>query len=164
MTTTQHEQDRMNGGAVWGPLHRKTVPLDDAMTRASEVLVAAANRAMWETEKGALIHSPLSDLLGALSTVVDSLVDQRQEMREQAGERRSLEDAEADLDAQVIRTGTLEAENERLRAALSNLLGALSLFRPVQPVPDPSDCSSGYPELVRKSWSDAIDVLGGEGL
>ena len=55
----------------------------------------------------------------------------------------------------------LATERDRLQQALENLLGALSVWRPVQPRPDPTDCTSGYPEHIRRAWSDAIDVLEG---
>ena len=51
------------------------------------------------------------------------------------------------------------AERDRYKVALENLLGALSVWRPVQPPPDPTDCTSGYPQFIRKSWFAAVDAL-----
>lgn len=53
-------------------------------------------------------------------------------------------------------------EMRRLRAvrtAAEHLCGALSVWRPVQPPPDPTDCSSGYPEWIRKAWTEVVDAL-----
>lgn len=74
--------DRTDGGDVWGPLHRDTEALDNALGEATRAVFAAAMAAQWLTEKGYPIHSPLADILGGLSTVIDGLIDQREEGRE----------------------------------------------------------------------------------
>ena len=65
----------------------------------------------------------------------------------------------ARLDQAEKRAAEAEARVRELDKVVRGLCGALSVWRPVQPVPDPTDCSSGYPEFIRKAWSEAIDML-----
>ena len=74
-------QDRADGGEVWGKLHRDTAALDSLLGDATHAVYRAAQAAMWVTESGGIIHSPLADLLGGLSTVIDALIDQREEAK-----------------------------------------------------------------------------------
>lgn len=48
---------------------------------------------------------------------------------------------------------------EKIGTAARNLCGALSLWRPVQPVPEPRDCTSGYPESIQKAWLELADLI-----
>ena len=73
--------DRTDGGEVWGPLHRDTTVLDEALGEATRAVYAAMTAAQWHTESGYPINSPLADILGGLSTVIDGLIDQRDEGR-----------------------------------------------------------------------------------
>ena len=77
--------DHCDGGAVWGPLHRDTETVDDALGAATEALARATTAAMWLTENDYPINSPLADILAGLTTVVDGLLSQRVEQAETIG-------------------------------------------------------------------------------
>lgn len=81
MNEVTHPQDMTEGGDVWGPLHRDTDTLDQALATATAAVSDAATAAKWLTAKGYPLNSPLADLLGGLSTVIDGLIDLREEGR-----------------------------------------------------------------------------------
>lgn len=76
------DQDRTDGGEVWGSLHRDSGVLDAALGQASDALERASIAARWTTEQGYPIGSPLADMLGGLATIVDSIIDQREEQKD----------------------------------------------------------------------------------
>ena len=82
--------ETIDGGSVWGTLHRDTNALDGALGAATAALGHAARAAVWLTEDGYPINSPLADILGGLSTVVDGLLDQRIETVEERSRYQGL--------------------------------------------------------------------------
>ena len=74
--------DSISGGDVWGRLHRDSEALDEALGQVEAALDRAAQTAMWKTDDERPIHSALSDMLGGLRTVVDGIVDDRSERKE----------------------------------------------------------------------------------
>lgn len=63
---------------MWGRLSVDKEALLDKLGAATNVVYEAAKLAQYRTDAGYPINSPLGDLLGGLSQVIDAVIDQLQ--------------------------------------------------------------------------------------
>lgn len=61
---------------MWGPLTVDDEALAEKMGTATAACMEASRAAQYQSESGMVINSPEADILGALSTVIDGLLDQ----------------------------------------------------------------------------------------